>query len=79
MSLQEIAPDSRFADLQRSLRTAAHDLNNLHYRLTLLSERLEGEIPGVEAREAAKDLLKDTSARLAEIVRSLRGLAAGQP
>jgi len=57
---------------QRALRTMAHDLGNLAYRLTFLTENLRRQIPDTTHREEAVSLLEDTLSRLRATIDTLR-------
>ncbi len=61
---------------RKLLRSAAHDLRNLAYRLTFLTASLEKDMAPSAARTEASDLLADTTARLNSIAEELRRLAA---
>ena len=61
--------------MERDLRAAAHDLRNLVYRLTLLSENLQREMTPSAARDETRDLLADTTASLTRIADSLKRLS----
>jgi len=65
-------------EIRKDLASAAHDLNNLLYRLSILSENLQSEIPEPAARDEARDLLADTSRRLSTIVDRLRRLSSSE-
>lgn len=65
-------------DLRREIRSASHDLNNLVYRLMMLSDALQKAIPEPAARDEARDLLADTTRRLAGVVDRLRGLSSSE-
>ncbi len=67
-STEGVPPTSR----QRALRSLAHDLGNLAYRLTFLTENLKNQIPDPAHREEAVTLLEDTAARLRATIASLR-------
>jgi len=67
-STEGAAPAGR----QRALRTLAHDLGNLAYRLTFLTENLKRQIPDPAHREEAVALLEDTTAKLRATIASLR-------
>ena len=55
-----------------TLRSLAHDLGNLAYRLTFLSANLESQIPDPGQRAEAVALLHDTSERLRQAIELLR-------
>jgi hypothetical protein len=57
---------------QRALRTLAHDLGNLAYRLNFLTENLRRQIPDAVHREEAVALLEDTAAKLRATIATLR-------
>jgi len=57
---------------QRALRTLAHDLGNLAYRLTFLAENLRHQIPDPGHRDEAVALLEDTVSRMRATIASLR-------
>ena len=54
------------------LKSLAHDLGNLAYRLTFLSANLEAQIPDPGHRDEALSLLRDTTARLQQAIEKLR-------
>ena len=58
-----------------ALKTLAHDLGNLAYRLSFLSENLKHQIADTESRREATELLDDTAARLREGIEKLREIA----
>ncbi len=60
------------------LRSAAHDLRNLSYRLALLTQNLEKAMEPSAARAEAGDLLGDTRSRLDAIAEELRSLAVAR-
>lgn len=63
---------------QRALRTVAHDLGNLAYRLTFLTENLRRQIPDAAHREEAVSLLEDTLSKLRAAIDSLREQAGNE-
>jgi hypothetical protein len=50
----------------------AHDLGNLAYRLTFLTENLRTQIPDPAHRDEAVALLEDTLSKLNATIASLR-------
>ena len=60
------------ATRKRALRSIAHDLGNLAYRLTFLAENLRRQIPDPAHRDEAVALLEDTLAKLKATIASLR-------
>ena len=56
---------------RRALKSATHDLGNLAYRLTFLTENLRSQIPDPGPRTDAVELLEDTTARLEAIIQKL--------
>lgn len=58
-----------------SLRSLAHDLSNLAYRLSFLTANLEAQIPGSRERGEATALLQDTTRSLERIVARLREMS----
>ena len=56
---------------RKRLRSAAHDLRNLAYRLTFLGASLERDMAPSDARTEAGDLLTDTTARMNAIAEDL--------
>ena len=73
MSSQEADPPG--GAREPILRTLAHDLGNLAYRLDFLTRNLSSQIPDLAHRQEAVALLEDTSARLREAIARLRGLS----
>ncbi len=61
--------------MEQDLRSAAHDLRNIVYRLTLLSENLQREMSPSPARDDARDLLADSTADLTRIADSLKRIS----
>ena len=55
-----------------ALKSLAHDLGNLAYRLTFLSANLQTQIPDAVHREEAVSLLRDTDERLRRMIEMLR-------
>lgn len=55
-----------------ALRTIAHDLGNLAYRLTFLRESLARHVPDPVVRSEAEELLADTIARLQALTGRIR-------
>jgi hypothetical protein len=78
MSAQEEPRSLGGEGRDREIRSAAHDLNNLVYRLTLLSESLAQATGGPAGRSEAGEMLADTTRRLAGIVDRLRRLTGGE-
>jgi len=70
--------DARSGEIRRDLSSAAHDLNNLLYRLSILSETLQSQLPEPAMRDEARDLLEDTGRRLSAIVDRLRRLSSSE-
>jgi hypothetical protein len=64
--------------MRTQLRTAAHDLRNLAYRLSVLTDNLRKEMPSSAARADAGDLLSDTSSRLEGMADLLKKLSAAE-
>ena len=58
-----------------ALKSLAHDLGNLAYRLTFLAANLESQIPDPVQRTEAAALLQDTNTRLGQIIERLREVA----
>jgi len=54
------------------LKSLAHDLGNLAYRLSFLSANLESQIPDTSHRAEAVALLRDTTQRLQHVIEKLR-------
>jgi signal transduction histidine kinase len=61
--------------MEQELRSVAHDLRNLAYRLSILSENLEREMSPSTTREEARELLADTTERLNRIAETLRKIS----
>ncbi len=59
----------------RTLRALAHDLGNLAYRLTFLSENLKRQIADPEERDEAAAMIDDTVAKLRAGIETLREIA----
>jgi hypothetical protein len=57
------------------MRSAAHDLRNLTYRLKLLGETLRGNDGPRETREEMLALVEDTAAQLQRVAERLRSIA----
>ena len=55
-----------------TLKSLAHDLGNLAYRLTFLSANLQTQIPDPAQRDEAGALLRDTDAKLRRTIETLR-------
>lgn len=64
--------------MEQDLRSAAHDLRNIVYRLTFLSENLQREMSPSPARDEAQDLLADSTAHLTRIADSLKQLSGSK-
>ena len=58
-----------------ALKSLAHDLGNLAYRLSFLSANLEAQIPDPGHRAEAVALLHDTNIRLRQAIDLLREVA----
>ena len=56
----------------RTLRSLAHDLGNLAYRLDFFRLNLKGQIPDEAARSSADALLADTTESLRRVIERLR-------
>jgi len=62
-------------DSQRqALRSMAHDLGNLSYRLIIFSGNLRAQVPDMPFRAEAIALLEDTTARLGHIIQMVRNV-----
>ncbi|MBI3449085.1 MAG: hypothetical protein HY049_09240 [Acidobacteria bacterium] len=69
-----VEPDSGPAPegVHRALRAAAHDLNNVRYRLTLLTDSFHDRLQDPKARDDAREMLLDTTRLLGDIIDRLR-------
>ncbi len=56
---------------RQAIKGAAHDLGNLAYRLTFLTESLRAQIPEAGPRADAIELLEDTTSKLTAIIEKL--------
>lgn len=56
----------------RTLRSLAHDLSNLAYRLDFFRLNLGAQIPDEAARSGAEALLADTTDALRRVIKRLR-------
>jgi len=77
MAIQEHVPGQDPDDLRLGIRSVAHDLRNLLYRLTLLSDSMKEEAPAPAARGEAREMLLDTTRRLAGAIDRLRQMSGG--
>ena len=59
---------------RQALKSVAHDLGNLSYRLTFFSENLKAQVPDTPFRAEAIALLEDTTARLSHIIQMVRNV-----
>ena len=57
---------------RRALKSVAHDLGNLSYRLTFFTDNLKGQIPDAGFRAEAIALLENTTSRLQQLIEKLR-------
>ena len=64
--------------MEQDLRSAAHDLRNIVYRLNFLSENLQREMPASPARDEAQSLLADSAEHLTRIADSLKRLSGSK-
>ena len=68
-------PDPSAQDGQRkALRSVAHDLGNLSYRLTFFSENLKAQVPDSPFRAEAIALLEDTTSRIRHLIQMVRNV-----
>ncbi len=68
-------PEQPEQDGQRqALRSLAHDLDNLSYRLTFFSENLKVQVPDTPFRAEATALLEDTTSRLRHLIQIVRNV-----
>jgi hypothetical protein len=74
MAVQERAPDQGSDDLRRNIKSVAHDLNNLLYRLSLLSDSSTAP----SAVDGTREMLLDTTRRLASAIERLRQLSGNE-
>ena len=78
MVFQEQGPVLGSKDLRKDIRSAAHDLNNLLYRLEILADTMRGDRPALTDWEETREMVLDTKERLAGLVDRLRRLASGE-
>ena len=71
------AAETAGEEIHDVVRSAAHDLNNLRYRLTLLTDAVQNGLTEPAARADAREMLADTTRVLGEIVNRLRSAARG--
>ena len=64
----DLPPDGQ----RRAIRSVAHDLGNLSYRLTFLIQNLQAQNADACSRAEAVTLLEDTAARLDQLIEKLR-------
>ncbi|HZE88585.1 MAG TPA: hypothetical protein VE404_03510 [Verrucomicrobiae bacterium] len=69
-----VQPDSGFAPdgVHRALSTAAHDLNNVRFRLTLLTDSFRDHLEDPKSRDEAREMLMDTARLVGDIIDRLR-------
>ena len=61
-------------DRATRLRSVAHDLGNLAYRLTFLGQNLRELVPDASRRDEAVALLDDTASGLQQAAETLRSM-----
>lgn len=64
--------------MSQELRSTAHEIRNLVYRLSFLSENLDQTMSGQADRQEARELLADTMERLTRIADTLKALSAAE-
>jgi signal transduction histidine kinase len=64
--------------MRQELRSAAHEIRNLVYRLSFLSENLSQVMTASPAREEAREMLADTVERMTRLADRLKALSAGE-
>ena len=77
MAVEVRDPDQSRDDLRRSIKSVAHDLNNLLYRLALLSDAMIETASAPAAAQDTREMLLDTRRRLEGAIDRLRQMSAG--